>query len=135
MAEWNSRRLTALLGSDVNTLRAAALRDGSLGALRQFARELLDASLEPGLQDVVDLDNCVVNLKVVTQDGNEIFFRCMTNTPLDKLRLAFCQRQGVSLNAVRFRFDGKVFHGNDTPASLGMQDHDVIDVMVEQQGD
>ena len=37
-----------------------------------------------------------LNLKVVTQDGNEIFFKCKMTTPLQKLMTAFCNRQGVA---------------------------------------
>ena len=41
-----------------------------------------------------------LNLKVVTQDGNEIFFKCKMTTPLQKLMNAFCNRQGVAPNSV-----------------------------------
>mmetsp|Transcript_53087 Transcript_53087/g.139542 ORF Transcript_53087/g.139542 Transcript_53087/m.139542 type:complete len:93 (-) Transcript_53087:415-693(-) len=75
-----------------------------------------------------------INLKVVTQDGNEIFFKCKATTPLSKLMHAFCQRQGVSLNSVRFLFDGTRINEHQTPSDLDMEDGDVIDVMVEQQG-
>jgi len=75
-----------------------------------------------------------LNLKVVTQDGNEIFFKCKTTTPLQKLMTAFCNRNGVAMNSVRFLFDGNRVNANQTPADLEMEDGDVIDVMVEQQG-
>jgi len=75
-----------------------------------------------------------LNLKVVTQDGNEIFFKCKQTTPLQKLMQAFCNRQGVALNSVRFLFDGARLSPNQTPQELDMEDGDVIDVMVEQQG-
>jgi len=75
-----------------------------------------------------------LNLKVVTQDGNEIFFKCKMTTPLQKLMQAFCNRQGVALNSVRFLFDGQRLSANQTPQELEMEDGDVIDVMVEQQG-
>ena len=103
-----------------------------------------------------------INLKVVAQDGNEIFFkcglpaapsasthtglrgadtpprarrRCKKTTPLQKLMNAYCQRQGVSLQAVRFLFDGSRVNSSQTPESLEMEDGDVIDVMMEQAGD
>ena len=75
-----------------------------------------------------------LNLKVVTQDGSEIFFKCKQTTPLDKLMKAFCQRQGVTQASVRFLFDGQRLIANQTPQELEMEDGDVIDVMVEQQG-
>ena len=76
-----------------------------------------------------------INLKVVTQDGNEIFFKCRMTTPLERLMTAFCIRQGVAVNSVRFLFDGGRVSPMQTPAELEMEDGDVIDVMVEQQGD
>ena len=75
-----------------------------------------------------------INLKVVTQDGNEIFFKCRLTTPLEKLMKAFCQRNGVAQSSVRFLFDGNRVSPHQTPAELEMEDEDVIDVMVEQQG-
>ena len=75
-----------------------------------------------------------INLKVVTQDGNEIFFKCKMTTSLQKLMKAFCDRNGVAQNSVRFLFDGNRVNPTQTPADLDMEDSDVIDVMVEQQG-
>ena len=79
-------------------------------------------------------DTEAINLKVVTQDGNEIYFKCKMTTPLSKLMNAFCQRQGVQLASVRFLFDGSRINQQSTPKELEMEDGDVIDVMVEQQG-
>ena len=55
-------------------------------------------------------------------------------TPLNKLMAAFCQRNGVAQNSVRFLFDGNRVNPNQTPQELEMEDGDVIDVMQEQQG-
>ena len=59
-----------------------------------------------------------INLKVVTQDGNEIYFKCKQTTPLQKLMHAFCNRQGVSTNSVRFLFDGNRINETQTPAQV-----------------
>ena len=102
-----------------------------------------------------------INLKVVAQDGNEIFFkcgqpaapctgthmglrgadtpprarrRCKKTTPLQKLMNAYCQRQGVSMAAVRFHFDGERLRESQTPGELDMEDGDAIDVSMEQVG-
>ena len=74
-------------------------------------------------------------LKVVTQDGNVIYFKCKMTTPIQKLMHAFCNRAGISTNSVRFVFDGITLFESHTPASLDMEDGDVIDVFVHQQGD
>ena len=126
-------------------------------------------------------DTEAINLKVVTQSGNEIYFKCKMTTALTKLMNAFCQREGVTMQSVRFLFDGQRIDPNQTPKEVGslarplcpagrqagaqppramarsrrcrapphtpltashtralwqldMEDGDVIDVMVEQQG-
>ena len=76
-----------------------------------------------------------LNLKVVTQDGNEIFFKMKKKAKIGKLMIAYCQRHGVNLNAVRFLFDGERLRESQTPEDLEMEDGDVIDVMMEQVGD
>ena len=75
-----------------------------------------------------------INLKVVTQDGGETFFKCKMTTPLQKLMNAFCEKQGIAVASIRFLFDGMRIRGDQTPKALDMEDGDVIDVMVEQQG-
>ena len=66
-------------------------------------------------------DTEAINLKVVTQDGNEIYFKCKMTTPLSKLMNAFCQRQGVQLASVRFLFDGSRINQQSTPKELEME--------------
>jgi small ubiquitin-related modifier len=77
-----------------------------------------------------------IRVKVVaSMDGSELYFKCRTTTPLQRLMTAFCNRQGVAMNSVRFLFDGQRLNQNQTPGELEMEDGDVIDVMVEQFGD
>ena len=74
-------------------------------------------------------------MKVVTQDGTEIFFKCRLDTKLGKLMNAFCTRRGVNVRSVRFLFDGQRIGERQTPRELEMEDEDVIDVMMGQVGD
>lgn len=80
-----------------------------------------------------DISSLALNMKLVTQDGNEIFFKCKYTTPLQKVMTAFCNRQGVAMNSVRFLFDGSRISSNQTPFELRMEDGDVVDVMIELQ--
>ena len=75
-----------------------------------------------------------MNLKVVFQDGIEVYFKLKQATPLKKLMDAFCNHQGISTNSVRFLYDGNTIHGAQTPAMLGMEDNDVIDSLFEVDG-
>ncbi|CAG8448154.1 13583_t:CDS:2 [Acaulospora morrowiae] len=75
-----------------------------------------------------------INLKVVGNDHNEMFFKIKRSTQLKKLMDAFCTRQGKLLNSVRFLYDGERIREDQTPQELDMEDGDTIDVMVEQTG-
>ena len=74
-----------------------------------------------------------LNIKV-TDNNNEVFFKIKRSTKLDKLMNAFCERQGKSLNSVRFLFEGQRVQPTDTPDTLEMQDGDTLEVHQEQVG-
>ncbi|EPE03218.1 ubiquitin-like modifier [Ophiostoma piceae UAMH 11346] len=74
-----------------------------------------------------------LNIKV-TDNNNEVFFKIKRTTKLEKLMSAFCERQGKTLNSVRFLFDGQRVQPTDTPDSLEMQDSDTLEVHQEQLG-
>lgn len=49
--------------------------------------------------------------------------------------LQLCWRsQGLSMQVVRFRFDGQAINENDTPTSLEMEEGDTIEVYQQQTG-
>mmetsp|Transcript_24267 Transcript_24267/g.27513 ORF Transcript_24267/g.27513 Transcript_24267/m.27513 type:complete len:125 (+) Transcript_24267:133-507(+) len=75
-----------------------------------------------------------INLKVKSQDGNEIYFKIKRTTQLKKLMDAYCDRQGCTPQTVRFLFDGERLQETATPEKLEMEDGDEIDAMVEQIG-
>ena len=75
-----------------------------------------------------------LKITVVTQDGNEMYFKTRNTVPLKSLMHAFCNRQGISRMSLRFLFDGNRINETQTPLQLDMEDGDVIDVMVEQFG-
>ncbi|KAM3508035.1 hypothetical protein MY11210_006883 [Beauveria gryllotalpidicola] len=74
-----------------------------------------------------------LNIKV-TDNQNEIFFKIKRTTKLEKLMTAFCDRQGKSMTAVRFLFDGTRVQPSDTPDNLEMADGDTLEVHQEQLG-
>lgn len=75
-----------------------------------------------------------ITLKVKSHEGNEIFFKIKKGTILKKLMDSYCQRQGISPQTVRFLYDGERIPEDATAESLGMEDNDTIDAMVEQTG-
>lgn len=58
-----------------------------------------------------------LNIKV-TDNNNEVFFKIKRSTQLKKLMEAFCDRQGKTLQTVRFLFDGVRVNPTDTPDSV-----------------
>ncbi|KAM3320835.1 hypothetical protein P3S67_008037 [Capsicum chacoense] len=75
-----------------------------------------------------------INLKVKTQDGNEVFFRIKRSTKLKKLMNAYCDRKSMNFNAIAFLFDGRRLRAEQTPDELDMEDGDEIDAMLHQTG-
>ncbi|KAK2163224.1 hypothetical protein NP493_1473g00055 [Ridgeia piscesae] len=75
-----------------------------------------------------------INLKVTGQDGSVVHFKIKKNTPLRKLMSAYCERTGVKMGSMRFRFDGQPINETDTPSQLEMEDGDSIDVFQQQTG-
>ncbi|KAM7008883.1 small ubiquitin like modifier 2a isoform 1-T2 [Tautogolabrus adspersus] len=75
-----------------------------------------------------------INLKVAGQDGSVVQFKIKRHTPLSKLMKAYCERQGLAMRQIRFRFDGQPINETDTPSQLEMEDEDTIDVFQQQTG-
>ncbi|KAE9372509.1 ubiquitin-like protein [Stipitochalara longipes BDJ] len=75
-----------------------------------------------------------LNVKVVDQDGNDLYFKIKKHTALKKVMDAYCERQGKTRGLVRFLFEGHRIQDNDTPESLELEDNDMIQVFLEQQG-
>ncbi|XP_061142493.1 small ubiquitin-related modifier 3-like isoform X1 [Syngnathus typhle] len=64
----------------------------------------------------VKTENDHINLKVAGQDGSVVQFKIKRHTALNKLMRAYCERQGLSLRQIRFRFDGQPINDQDTPS-------------------
>lgn len=58
-----------------------------------------------------------LNIKV-TDNNNEVFFKIKRSTKLEKLMNAFCERQGKSIQSVRFLFEGQRVQPTDTPDTV-----------------
>ncbi|KAI0086062.1 ubiquitin-like protein [Irpex rosettiformis] len=87
-------------------------------------------NIEPKAEDA----NAPINIKVLTQTGEEVYFKIKRNTKLSKLQGAYANKVGKDVGSIRFLYDGNRIQDDDTPASLDMEDNDTIDVMVEQVG-
>uniref|UniRef100_A0A914WQI4 Small ubiquitin-related modifier n=1 Tax=Plectus sambesii TaxID=2011161 RepID=A0A914WQI4_9BILA len=79
-------------------------------------------------------DSEYIKLKVVGQDSNEVHFRVKFSTHMGKLKRSYADRVGVSVQSLRFLFDGRRINDDETPKSLEMENEDVIEVYQEQTG-
>lgn len=52
------------------------------------------------------------------QDGTVVHFKIKRNTQLKKLMQAYCDRQGLQMNAIRFMFDGNHLGPETTPCEV-----------------
>ncbi|XP_069081814.1 small ubiquitin-related modifier 3 isoform X1 [Pleurodeles waltl] len=102
--------------------------------LRAFSLSVPAMREQETMQEGVKTENDHINLKVAGQDGSVVQFKIKRYTPLNKLMKAYCDRQGLSMRQIRFRFDGQPINETDTPAQLEMEDEDTIDVFQQQTG-
>ena len=75
-----------------------------------------------------------INVRVSNQNGKEVQFKIKRHTGLKKLMSTYCEKEGLSVQALRFTFDGNRIRDNDTPKTMGMEDGDTIEVFGEQIG-
>ncbi|KAJ8363479.1 hypothetical protein SKAU_G00123100, partial [Synaphobranchus kaupii] len=108
----------------LHTLCVAAQRNAERNAMAD----------EKPKEGVKTENNDHINLKVAGQDGSVVQFKIKRHTPLSKLMKAYCERQGLTMRQIRFRFDGQPINETDTPAQLEMEDEDTIDVFQQQTG-
>jgi hypothetical protein len=59
-----------------------------------------------------------------------VYFKIKKSTQLKKLMEAYCARQILDLDQIRFMFDGNLLRGSQTPGELEMVDDDVIDALI-----
>ncbi|EJD06164.1 ubiquitin-like protein [Fomitiporia mediterranea MF3/22] len=78
--------------------------------------------------------NAPINIKVLSAQGEEVYFKIKRSTKLSKLQTAYAHKIGKEVSTIRFLYDGERINEDDTPASLDMEENDTIDVMVEQVG-
>ncbi|XP_045154473.1 small ubiquitin-related modifier 1-like [Echinops telfairi] len=74
------------------------------------------------------------DIKVTGQDGSVIHFKVKMTTHFKKLKVSYCQRQGIPMNSLRFLFGGQRTADNHTTKELTMEEEDGIEVYQGQPG-
>ena len=67
-------------------------------------------------------------LKGKGQDGSEMFFKVKPSTKMCELFAAYASKKSIEQRSVKFLFDGNRIKDDDTPVSLGLKNHDEVDV-------
>ena len=71
-----------------------------------------------------------IDIRTMDENGTEIWFCIKPTTSLGRPMQVYCNRQGMDVKNLRFMFDGKRIEEAQTPADVGMEDADTIDVEV-----
>ncbi|XP_073127191.1 small ubiquitin-related modifier 1-like [Henckelia pumila] len=79
-------------------------------------------------------DDRRIKLCFKSQDGTETFFKVSVDTKLQNLLIYYCKENALDQKSLRFLYNGKRLAAEMTPAQIGMEDEDEIDVMVHQIG-
>jgi small ubiquitin-related modifier len=75
-----------------------------------------------------------ISIKVVSQNGDAIAFALKKTTPLEMLMKSYCSKTGAQIQSLRFLYDGVRLSGKETPVDLGMENGDILDVVLQQLG-
>jgi len=82
-------------------------------------------------------DEPSITIILKDQNGEETMFRIKLSTKMGKVFKAFANRKGVGWTSLRFIDSlrgGIPISEDDTPVSLGLEDEDIIDVVLAQVG-
>ncbi|KAI6043650.1 ubiquitin-related domain-containing protein [Pisolithus marmoratus] len=71
---------------------------------------------------------------IVNHEGTHITVKVKPNMPLKKIFDATEKRFGKEPGTFKFVFEGNRLNPTATPASIGMEDGDMIDAVLEQLG-
>lgn len=80
------------------------------------------------------IDTNHIHIRLLSTNGQEVHFKISKTTQFRKLFSVYAERAGINEENIKFLFDGKRIDGEQTPKSLEMEDHDVIDAVLAQTG-
>ncbi|KAI8839056.1 small ubiquitin-related modifier 3-like precursor [Chytriomyces cf. hyalinus JEL632] len=92
----------------------------------------MTADVKPNPADQPKVEH--ITLKVKGPQGDDVEFKIKKTTVLGKVFTAYADKLGVNKTGYRFEFDGERLTEMDTPGKFEMEDGDVIQAFVQQQG-
>ena len=117
-----------------NSLESSSSNDRALERIDSSSSSSSTSALTPISKSESDLDK--ITLRVMTNDGREIFFKVKKTTPLRRMFTAYCETTQTNPKNLRFIIDGQRVDSQTelSAEKLGLEDNDVIDVLLEQTG-
>lgn len=89
---------------------------------------------EPNTPKSIQESPSHVSIRIIDDNGTEVYFKLKTDTQMKKVFAAYCERKAIGMESIRFVFNGSRVSPESTPKSLEMEDNDIIDVVVAQTG-
>jgi len=77
-------------------------------------------------------DDTKITLGLRDQNGEQIIFSALKTTKLKKVFNAYAARKGVHIADFRFMISGEFIDHEQTPASMNLEDGEIIDCMLPQ---
>lgn len=96
---------------------------------------MLKATLDQLLSTSGMLLQAQIHIFVKSQDGNQVQFKVLPATLLHKVFDAYASRMSAQLDDLRFVYRGYRLDGHDDVQHYGIEDQDIVDVVVHQVGD
>nr|ODN93166.1 hypothetical protein L203_00435 [Cryptococcus depauperatus CBS 7841] len=84
-------------------------------------------------QLLLSLDSNTLNIRIVNSNHEEVFFKIKRKTKLNKLKIAYADRVGTDVNAIRLLFDGARILEDQTADDLELEDGDALEVQLERE--
>lgn len=85
------------------------------------------------MSETEDVQNTYhITLKMQSEERGLLLFRIRRQMALSKLKDAYCSRTGMLKDKTYLTFDGQRIEADETATSLGLEEGDILDVMVER---
>ncbi|KAK0111208.1 Small ubiquitin- modifier 1 [Cadophora gregata] len=88
----------------------------------------------PALEAKPEQMIAALEVKIRDQQENDTLFKIKKHTKFGKVFDAYCDRQSLGRNTVRFLIEGTRVQDNEIPEDLDLENGDVIQAMLEQVG-
>ncbi len=87
---------------------------------------------EPLLAEVVPMNN--IRIAISDMNGKLVGYSLKPTTFFAGVMLHYAKQNGHDVHKLRFLFNGRRIRPQDTPAMLGIEDQNQLDVFLEQVG-